>query len=143
MSQWTHVNGNIRFDALRLTPNEDRKRLELLMGKTCSCEDAESKWDECTVPCGSEGSLCYKIYENPNESAMYAFSVSIWGDLRDYKDLEAIKKWFKNLLTAWMGIRSAVLEVEVERQKTVILIPLWNEDEYKVIDVKEILIKGE
>ena len=140
MSQWTHVNGNIRFDAMvGLIPNQDRAAIEKVMGKTCRFDDERAISEACTVPCGREGSIQYEIYQSPDPHELAAYSVSIFGDLRDYNNLDEIKKWFEKIITTWAGIRSAVLVVEIEYSKTVILIPREDHNEYKIVGVKEII----
>lgn len=116
MSIWTHVNGNIRIDSLRFDNNEI-STIKNILGKIIHFDDNDYKTN---LPCGSEGSLEYNIVENPNESDISAFSVSIFGDLRDYDDVDYIEKWFNNILNEFL-IRNAVLEINVEGQQNIIL----------------------
>lgn len=151
MSVWTHINGCIRFDWLRSIglPELD---FEGIIGKTASFEDDQKKHDECNVPCGSEGSLQYHVWVNPSDSAASAYTVSIFGDLRDYEDLGEIEKWFREVINRKLRIngksipvmiRAAVLEAEVESRGHIILSirhDLGNKDEpAKNIVVKTVL----
>lgn len=133
MSQWTHVAGVIRIDALRDGDERDIQQEEALKGlfRTWSYGDRNSKRSKCNVPSGSEGSLHVKIVPG-EEHSLAAYAVLLWGDLRDFGDAEDIKnlkKWWKNLIDKFerpdlappeikncylMGIRQACLKVEVE-----------------------------
>lgn len=111
MSQWTHVAGAIRFDAIRLdglpekTPN---------LGSMCSYDDPPEVWDKCTVPKGSEGSLQWKLEADPDESNMAAYVVTIWGDLRDYDSSDKIIEWIQNHTAKQQMVRQGVIEIRVE-----------------------------
>lgn len=48
------------------------------------------------LPCGSEGSLHMSIWENSNASCVAAYTVSIFGDLRDHDSAMEIIKWFRH-----------------------------------------------
>ena len=117
MSQWTHVCGCIRVDALRFCGNDDKSNIEKALGHIVKFGDDSY---ETTMPCGSEGSIEYEIYENPDKSAMAAFTVAVWGDLRDYDDVSEIEKWFNDACSK-LWIRNAVLHIEVEygEEKTI------------------------
>lgn len=119
MSQWTHVNGSIRFDALRIEgmPFNTAKEIEELLGNTATFEDSEDVWDKCNVPHGSEGSIQFHLWVNPNLHHIAAFTVGIFGDLRDFgaDDVHKIEEWFKRVTeTEHIMIRSAILEIDVE-----------------------------
>lgn len=120
MSQWTHVCGCIRVDALRVVMADDNhvETIKKALGRVITFEDlleaARANRNTTTIiPCGSEGSLRYEIMENPNPSDISAYVVSIWGDLRDYDDDKAIEEWF-NRACDQLWIRQAVLAIEVE-----------------------------
>ncbi len=120
MSVWTQINGCIRIDGIEvLDPSMNKKVLEIL-GRTCSFEDPEEAWDACTVPCGSEGSLQYKVLKVGGGLVLY--TVPIWGDLRDYDDEQEIIDWF-NRVTVDNGlmIRSAVLEYQIGNKAAQVL----------------------
>ena len=40
--------------------------------------------------------------------------VTIWGDLRDYSDIDEIEKWWNETLQKFRSIRDCCLRVEVE-----------------------------
>lgn len=119
MSQWTHVSGCIRYDAYRIDDamefvktEEDVKKL---LGTTFGYKDYQYAYDG-DLPYGSEGSIQYNIVENP-KSLLAAFTVCIWGDLRDFgsDDVEYIRKWFARITTKeGLMVRSAILLVDVE-----------------------------
>jgi len=117
MSQWTHVNGQIRIDGI---PGMNTKPS---FGNMCThemiseapIEECEQIYKECDVPCGSEGSLYYSV--DVVGTGMVWCNVSIWGDLRDYgskeEDTERIIKWIKKR-TEGHFIRQASIMIEVE-----------------------------
>lgn len=118
MSTWTHVNGSIRFDSIRFSAMNDKLKPEL--GNKVSFDDDEAAWDACDIPCGSGGSLDYSIIENKDISSMAAYVVTIWGDLRDYDNLEEIKKYLEKITKDRM-IRSGVVEINIESKTDTIL----------------------
>lgn len=141
MSQWTHVAGVIRIDALRDGDERDIQQHKALkeLFRTWSYMDRDSKRNKCNVPYGSEGSIQVKIVPGEDHS-LAAYVILLWGDLRDFGDAEDIrnlKKWWKNLIDKFehpelappeiknhyfMGIRQAFLKVEVEgKDKPIIL----------------------
>lgn len=115
MSIWTQINGSVTirddFPGMEEISYDDIKEV---FGKTCSYGSSDDIWDECTVPCGSEGSLQYKI--NHVDSVVHVdWVVSIFGALRDYDNVEEIEEWFKGIvLKTSMSIREATLYVRVE-----------------------------
>jgi len=129
MSQWTHVNGAIRYDALRIpgldTPFYSQAEVKEFLGNTASYDDPIEAWDNCNVPCGSEGSIEFVVHENPSETSLAAFGVHVFGDLRDFgsdEDVEKIREWFKRVTTtAGVMVRSAILEINVEYGDAIIL----------------------
>lgn len=121
MSIWTHVAGIIRVDGLRIdddyNPDWDK-----IIGKELNCEDPKVvrkirsdyiKNPETFMPCGSEGSLKKVIWENPDKSSLAGYTVSIFGDLRDYSDLVKIEKWFTKVCSK-LWIRDAVITADCE-----------------------------
>lgn len=121
MSQWTHVCGCIRID--RLFEKADREVIRNALGKTLMWESPAEMWDEAEnhperyTPYGSEGGIEYDIWENPNYDCMAAYTVSIWGDLRDYSSVNEITNWFNKILyDSNLIIRDAVLSIDVEYQ---------------------------
>ena len=114
MSQWTHVNGNIRIDYIRLSEEDSLiGKIKEIFGKEILWGDGEKAWDEGTkLPCGSEGSLEYKIYESPDPCHIAAYSVNVFGDLRNYgnNDINLIEQWFANIVKVF-NIRDAVITI--------------------------------
>ena len=115
MSQWTHVAATIRIDSI--FRNGVCNKIQDALGETLNWKD-EIDSDTYYMPYGSEGSLEYVITEHPDESSIAAFTVTIYGDLRDYDDADAIIKWFEEVCNKFC-IRQAVITIDVEYQKTV------------------------
>ena len=109
MSIWTHVAGIIRIDDMRCFHTKNPK---------CEIKKVIN-----TTPTGSEGGLKYNIYINPNKTHLAAYVVSIWGDLRDYKNSDEVKNWFMDLCDklgeTFCGIRNAVITIEVDGNETI------------------------
>ena len=127
MSQWTHVCGCIRYDALRMAnmPYNTIESIKELVGHPVSFDDDKEKWDACNVPCGSEGSIQFVFWANPKLNHVAAFTVGIFGDLRDFgkDDVPKIKEWFEKVTkTDGIIVRSAILEIEVEGEKESIIL---------------------
>lgn len=129
MSQWTHVNAHIRVDAIP----EYHKGFDL--GKKAVApidinDDVGYKkfgedFENCTVPCGSEGSLDYRV--DIVGSGLVFANVAIWGDLRDYDNEEEIKEWLiKNFQNEM--IRSSLIEIYVEYKQSNIYTFEYNEE---------------
>ena len=115
MSQWTHVCGCIRVDALRVLENDEKANIEKILGHIVNYGDSDT---ETTIPRGRGASLKYQIIENPDISCTAAFTIPIWGDLRDYNDVTEIKEWFKSVCDQ-LFIRNAVINIEVEHGESV------------------------
>jgi len=122
MSQWTHINAAIRFDGIPGLGNAEPK-----LGNTCNYESEKDKWDACDVPCGSEGSLQYSVVI-AGTGLVYK-SVHIWGDLRDYDDVNEIREYLTRVVDG-KCIRSGVAHIDMEGQPPLIL--LCNEENYWV-----------
>jgi len=108
MSVWTHVAGVIRVDALpALGLKPDFKKIFI---KKLWDEEDEG---ECNMPYGSEGSLDYRIIENKDKTSLAAYTVVIFGDLRDRgtEDLDNIKNWWEKTLKEFNMVRQAVLQI--------------------------------
>lgn len=121
MSIWTHVAAIIRIDSIKgfgIGP-QSKEELEKALGPVAEFDGTDEEWNACTLPCGSEGSLQYVIWENEDEHCISAFTVSIFGDLRDYYETESIEKWFNEFCGKFPGlIRQAVCLAEVEYGET-------------------------
>ena len=128
MSVWTHVAGVVRIDTIRCL-NNVKPNFNKIFGKECLWDSKNSIWDDMNkkpsdyMPCGSEGSLRKIIWDNPNKNHASAYTVTIFGDLRDYEDTEYIVRWFKNCLkkceeyNCW--IRQATITVRTEGLESV------------------------
>lgn len=118
MSAWTKVTGVIRVDGL---PGIDAKdtieNLKNWLGPIADLN--EFNWENCKMPCGSEGSLQYKIIEYGK--GMPWTIIPIWGDLRDYESINEIISWWKTLLKTSFDIRDAVLSITDNNQNVTIL----------------------
>ena len=57
----------------------------------------------------------FSVWENPDKSCVASHVVSVFGDLRDYEDVDEIEKWFARICEKEKP-RSAILEVDVEYQ---------------------------
>ena len=96
MSVWTHVAAIVRVDSL----SEDYD-FHQIFGRELEYEDSFEKWKEYDehpelfLPAGSEGSLTMSVWKNPNRSHIARYTVSIFGDLRDYADIYGIVEWFR------------------------------------------------
>lgn len=126
MSIWTHVAGVIRIDDFRLddrTNAQIKRELTNLIGKELSFYDSERKWNdqerhpEKYLPCGSEGSLELSIWINPKKNSLAAYTVTVFGDLRDYDSANEIILWFKkkiNEIREHYMVRQATITAETE-----------------------------
>jgi len=123
MSQWTHVNGSIRIDHLKVMSDYTDLNSRF---KTCGFTDGEIEWKECNVPCGSEGSIQVNIWENPNDHHLAAYTVNFWGDLRDYDDEKEIVDWFTKIIKSHM-IRDAVMTIGIEYQSYSVYVSQYDE----------------
>ena len=148
MSQWTHINATFRLDSFAGTKADVIK----IIGKpylpyrdlngTIDRDLIETRMNRCKLPCGSEGSLEYIIWENPEKSSLAKFTVCIFGDLRDFGDEEDynnVIKWFDNLCGEFMSnalpVRQASCDIEIEFKKQSIL--LYESTEYPKYTVLE------
>lgn len=118
MSTWTHASGVVRVDAIRMGMATE-VNWDDIFGKECLWESDPEIWKDADehpekyMPCGSEGTLQKTVWENPKESCMAAYTVSIFGDLRDWYDVDAIIDWFKRIVKDenLLWVRSAVITV--------------------------------
>ena len=136
MSQWTHVSGLIRIDAIPEIDGTTAQKIINSFGNTCEYDDIPTVWDACTVPCGSEGSLDYSIKHTGDNHSLAWGEVSIWGDLRDYEDYTAIYEWVKKACEPFM-IRSCVVKIDVEYKGTYIITDVYDGDK-TTIEITEV-----
>lgn len=120
MSIWTHINGCIRIDGIPSIMDVSDNKMKEILGSTCEYESSGAERDACNVPCGSEGSMQYKLIGAG--TGLILWTVPVWGDLRDYDDAQEVTDWF-NRVTQKSGliIRDAVLQINVEYQDPITL----------------------
>ena len=75
------------------------------------------------MPMGSEGSLDFRVIENPDKDDLAAYTVVIFGDLRAFgsKDIHIIEDWWNKVLEQCGMIRQAILQIQPEDGATKIL----------------------
>lgn len=122
MSNWTHVAGIIRIDSVRFkeeTVEEATRMFENYFGKELHYHSEDELWYEADehpenfLPFGSEGSLTMSVWVNPNLDSITSYTVSIFGDLRDHDDPDAIIEWFKGKCKSeYIYVRNACITVE-------------------------------
>lgn len=123
MSNWTHVAGIIRVDGI-IESSDMGNDIKRIIGKEVHFDSSMDEWNDFDrnpeeyLPCGSEGTLRMTLWENPNKSSMAAYTVSIFGDLRDHDSPTEIIKWFRNktlmLDLVSCGIRNACVTASNE-----------------------------
>ena len=135
MSQWTHVCGLIRIDGISDLDGNIEQKIKDAFGIICTYDD----WDDgVTAPCGSEGSVQYRIVHTGDESAVAWGVVYIWGDLRDYKNVKEIYEWVKKACsTLW--VRSCAVKIEVEYEGDYLITDVY---ENNSVDIMLIALKG-
>lgn len=117
MSNWTHVAGIIRVDCIH--GMSDEPDFNQVFGKEIHFGSPSEEWDNYDehpneyLPAGSEGSLTINIWVNPNHSHISAYTVSIFGDLRDHDSPGEIIEWFKDRCSK-LWVRNACIVAENE-----------------------------
>ena len=121
MSIWTHVAGCIRVDGFVYDDADDadddelKEKINSSVGKIINFADADYTTN---IPCGSEGSLKYKWLRNDHSGATNIGQIFIWGDLRDYTNVDEIEKWLTeivaNLDKNHLYLRDGIVSVDVE-----------------------------
>lgn len=122
MSTWTHVTGIIRAYSIQdMVPERD---WDSVIGKECLWGSNSERWKDADehpeeyMPCGSEGTLQKSIWVNPDKSDVNSYVISVFGDLRDWDDVDPIIEWFKKLVKEKLWVRSAVITVISTQDKT-------------------------
>jgi len=116
MSNWTHAAGIVRVDHIRAFGEID---FDKVFGRECLWDSPDEVWDEYDnhperfMPMGSEGSLQKSVWVNPKKSHLAAYTVSVFGDLRDHHDPQEIIDWFAEACRK-VDARNAVIVVENE-----------------------------
>ena len=117
MSIWTHVAAVVRIDDLQFLSKTDWREY---FGYECTFNAESAIWKDATehpekyLPMGSEGSLKSSLWTNPDDHSLAAYTLSIFGDLRDYDTPGAIIDWFKEKLENIPMVRQAVITVQTE-----------------------------
>lgn len=123
MSRWTHVAGIIRIDDL---PFLGENNWMEYFGKEVHFSSPMDVWKDLDehpedyLPTGSEGSLHSSLWKNPDDHSLAAYTLMIFGDLRDYDTPEKIIEWFKEKLSGIPVVRQAVITVETEGLEPVV-----------------------
>jgi len=148
MSVWTHVSGIIRVDGMGFvtghSPTDERKELERILGITVKFDSPPDGWDRCSIPYGSEGSIQYKVDIHGGDHSLYRGAGTIWGDLRNYDNVNEVGEWFKDVIDQiekdseyLFGIRDAVMAVEVESELGNKVIYVWDGEKIVKKEVRE------
>jgi hypothetical protein len=117
----------IRFDTLQLGSDYELvERVKKRMGILCDYEDDEKIWNACTIPKGSEGSIQYEVILTNDCNSLARIAVAIWGDLRDYENVDEIVNWIKriggtDLRKDFLGVRSGIVYIEPEFKSPTVL----------------------
>ena len=104
--KWDEVTGKAIYECDWLT-DDDYQRQKL--------DRSWAEYDErpeLFMPVGSEGSLQRVVWVNPDRSCAARYTVTVFGDLRDYEDHEAIHEWFIGVCRK-CNIRQAVCHCDV------------------------------
>jgi hypothetical protein len=136
MSQWTHVVGAIRFDAL-ITERHEVELTEIRIRNVLNAN----------VPTGSEGPIEFGFLRSgyfeakpghPTCSSLDFGIAYFWGDLRDYEDVDEIQAWVTGAVATLQGhgicVRQMVVQVDVEYQATHFLYDAVNKNFEKIIN---------
>lgn len=114
MSLWTHMSGTLRLDSLKFEKEDTMNKSDF---NKIFIVSTWEKWNrKCNVPCGSEGSIEYSLWINPNISQVPSYQLSFRGDLRDFSDTQAILDWWKSIpellkkLPKHVWIREGIME---------------------------------
>jgi hypothetical protein len=117
MSIWSHVAAIVRVDDLRGL-GVDEPNWDDIFGKECLFESPPEVWAEADehpekyLPMGSEGTLQKSVWVNPDKSCMAAYTVSIFGDLRDHTDVDGVINWFKDIVINKVWTRQASITID-------------------------------
>lgn len=125
MSIWTHVNASFRIDSIGEISD---KYIYAIFGKPLTYEDLiNHKYDkdEKYLPMGSEGTLKISIWKNPDENAIASTTVSVFGDLRNYIDIDSIEKWFYDCCDSFILKLARILRLQYIRRRGIAITFLY------------------
>lgn len=117
MSIWSDVAAIVRVNDF-LGFGEDEPNWDDIFGKECLFESSSEVWDDAYehpekyLPMGSEGSLQKTVWVNPDQSRADAYTVSIFGSLRDHTDVDGLIGWFKDIVTNKVWTRQASITID-------------------------------
>jgi len=142
MSQWTHVQGIVRFDTYRLSYAELKLILRDRWGPTWTFDDPKNE-PFCHAPAGSEGSIRYTIVRgghcgsstNP-EKEFQGADIIVVGDLRDFDSPKRIMDWIRNVTSGFSveyHTRSGLVHIDVEGGEKEIWIAEGLEGEWRMV----------
>jgi len=126
MSNWSHVAAVIKIDNLRFNPNV-KPNFDELIGKEVNPDDDAEIWNDARkhpdkyLPMSNGGSLKKSIYEDSDINRKAAYTIRIFGVLRNHDDPDEIIKWFKNKMKIWkkkFKIRQMTVTVHDEQNGT-------------------------
>ena len=133
MSVWTHVAAVARVDWIHHLVGKE-VTFEDIFGREVPWESPEEIWLEAAehperfLPMGSEGSLQMNVWTNPDSCEAARYTVTIFGDLRDYDDAAGIVQWFREKLKGISFVRQAVITAETEFMETVSWTYVYGQD---------------
>ena len=140
MSTWTHVAAVIRFDACRGMPGIENSPPDLgrmwVYNPGESVEERVRKHGECDIPCGSDESLQYRVWEDPDPVSVAAYTAMIWGDLRDYDNIGEILKYLKRV-AAGRDVRQGCATIRVSSGRSMVLNWRMDFEAWEIVADKE------
>lgn len=112
MSQWAHVTAIFRIDSI-----DNDLDISQVIGDPLEDMDYDESYEEHFLPTGSEGSLEYSLWENPDPNCLAKYTLSVFGDLRDFVNVNRIKRWFEETCVRIEFLRQAVCTIHLEHDK--------------------------
>ena len=123
MANWTHAAAIIRVDYIKFDEDTPELNFDEIIGKECLFDSDSETWDDAInnpdkyLPMGSEGTLQKIVWKNPDEDSIAAYTVSIFGDLRNHDSAQEIIDWFKKICDKLgdIAVRNAVITAKNEK----------------------------
>jgi len=132
MSKWIHVCGAITIGAVRYKGGDNIKKILMSnLGKPIRRNYSVKSYRESTIPKGSEGSLKYNIWENPDIDAIRSFTISVFGGLKDFEinRINEIENWLKkSLLSEYYFVYEGVILVKDKANEIILMIETKRDD---------------